>query len=372
MNKVIIVCVGLIVCLMGCKSYQDINRTVFTVVTIVDLDEDNKPIVYMETFRSLYSQENASEKGERSILTGRGDTIAEAVLDLNQMASFKIMPSHNKALIFTEKAARYGLDNYLDIFIRDQDYLLRPFIMIYEGDPKALLELEVTQEEFMGLYIEQIVQNEFNTSITYPKRLYEYASLRTMGDKTDVMILMTVEEREYPQIFIAQGAVVKEDKMVDKLTMEEVRIFTIIMEEHTSGYITIPHPELQGKYISLLMMKNKIKTDIQYGGKQEDVIKFKKKVTLRLSFEGTQKEIDLSDEKVRKQVEEGVKKKIIKESEALYQKFRNKDIDIFGVKKNFQNKYPQEYDGSVFKNSQLELEVDVYIEGSSNTVNFNH
>lgn len=370
MRKIIIFCIGITLFLVGCGSYQDTNKTLFAVTTVVDIDEENKPIIYMEAFRSLYSQESADEKGERIILTGSGATMADALLDLNQMASYEVIATHNKAIIFTEKAARYGLDHFLDFFIREQDYLLRPNIMIYSGDINELLDIETGQEEFLGFYLEQLVKNEFSEAITYPEKLFEYINLSTIGDKTDVLILLSIQEDERPKIYIREGAVMKENKMVEKLSKDEIKVYCIFDEQHQVGYITIPHPKVKGQHVSLEVLKNKVKTDVIYDGNKENTVKLKKDISLRMSFEETQSKLDIRDSKIRQQLEEGVKKKVIEESEALYSKFKNQGIDIFDVEKEFRDNYPHEKKNDVFKSSQLDINVKVFIEGSPNTQNY--
>lgn len=370
MKNIIITLIGFTFFFVGCSSYKDANLAIFTLTTIVDIDEDNKPVVYMETFRSHYSQDNATEKGERIIFIGRGDTISEAILDLNQKASYKIITTHNKALIFTDKAAKYGLDNFLDVFIRDQEFLLRPYIMIYEGEPKKLLDTRLEQEEFVGLYLEELVKNKFVIAIKYPEKLYEYVNLRTIGSKTDVINLIKLEGEEPTEIFLKEGAVIKEDIMIDILTKREMKIYSLMMNEHSKNYITIAHPQIDDKYVSLEIIKTKVKTDVKYDGKPESIVKFNKNLSLRLSFIEAQQSINLTDKEIRQAMEEGIKKMIIQESEALFQKYKTKNIDIFEVQAAFERKYPHEDSKDIIKKTQLDMKVEVFIEGSSDTQNF--
>ncbi|PKM95487.1 MAG: hypothetical protein CVU84_05315 [Firmicutes bacterium HGW-Firmicutes-1] len=371
MKKIIFFMIILTFYFVGCASYEDANLTMFTLVTIIDIDENNKPIVTMELFRSLYSQEKAGEMGARFILEGRGDTISEAISDINQKASYRVNTIHNKMLIFTDKAAKYGIDNFLGMFIRDQEFLLRPYVMIYEGDPKKLMDTKIRQEEFLGLYLEELVRNEFAISIHYPERLFEYANLRTIGAKTDILNIIKMEGEEPSEVVIYEGAVIVEDKMVDKLTKHDMRVYTLTMEEKTNGFITIPNPQMKGKYVSLTLLENKIKTEIKYDGKIENVIHFSKELSFKLSFNETQKIIDLTDQEIRKKLEAEVKKKITEESEALFQEYKNKGIDVFDVQATFMRKYPKESSKDVLGRTKIDIKVEVYIEGSPNTQNFN-
>lgn len=371
MRRAIILFFMTIFLVTGCGSYKDANRTMFPVTTIVDIDEDNKPIVYMEVFRSRYSQLDANEIGVRNILTGRGDTIADAILDLNQSASYEIVATHNKALIFTDKAAQYGIDHFLNYFTREQEYLLRPYIMIYEGDPKELLNVNTGQEAYIGLYLEELLRNEFSEAISYPERLFEYMNLSTIGDKTDVLILLSIQKNDVTKVYVRKGAVMKEDKMVEVLPEDDLKTYNIFTEQHQVGFITIPHPEIKELYISLEVLKNNVKTNVVYDKDTNNVILFKKNISLKLSIAETQGKLEITNASTRHKIEESVKKKIIKDCEALYSKYKNQDIDIFNFEKIFMNTYPHDYYNNAFQNSKLELTVEVFIEGSPNTQNYN-
>lgn len=366
MKKMFLIIIIQIFFLVGCSSYRDINMTMFSVMTIVDVDENNQPVVYMELFRALYDQEIANEKGERFILFGKGETIAEAISHLNHKATYRIHGAHNKVLAFTDRASKAGIDNYLDYFIRDRKFLLRPYLLICEGEPMDLLNVQNNQTKFLGLYFEQLLKNELAIADKEPKRLYEYVNLRSIGAKTAVIDLVSVQNNT---IFKEEAAVIMDDKMVETLNEEELIAFNTMMSNTDEGYITVPHPYIKDKLVTLEIIKRRIKTNIEYKGNNE-VVKLEKKINLKLSFNETQDQIDLTETSIRQKIEEEIKKKIVEESEQLFDKYKKKHIDIFHVEEVFNRKYPKANQEEVLNITELDMKVEIIFEGSPDTQGF--
>lgn len=369
MKRLLLILILELLVVTGCSSYKDANLILFSVMTIVDVNEDNQPVIYMELFRALYDQEIADEKGERVILYGEGVTVAEAIDHVNHKATYRIHGAHNKTLVFTEKAAKAGLNNFLDYFLRDQEFLLRPYLLIYKGEPMDLLNAKNDQTRYLGLYFEQLLKNEVATAYKEPKRLYEYANERCIGAKTVVIDLLTIDNQKIKK---ENAVILKDDQFVETLTEDELIAFNTMMSNADEGYITVSHPNEKDKLITLEVIKRRIKTNIKYNEKTEEVVQFNKNISLVISFNETQGQINLEDSQTRKKIVEAVKKKIVQESEDTFNKFKKKGIDIFGVEAAFNRKYPNGKKEDVIEITKLNMTVDVIFEGSPDTEGFNN
>lgn len=368
MKKILFIVTMILFFISGCSSYRDVNNVLFTVMTIVDVNESNQSVVYMELFRGLYDQEVADEKGERIILYGKGKTVVDAISHLHHKATYKVDGAHNKVLIFTERAAKVGLENYIDYFVRDQDFLLRPYLLIYKGEPMDLLNSKNDQTRYLGLFFEQLLKNEIAIADKEPKRLYEYMNLRSIGSRTVVLDLLTVKD----EVFYKEEAVILvNDKLVETLNEDELIAYNTMMSNTDEGYISISYPLDKEKYVSLEVLKRAIATNIEYSGNEEETIHFTKNIKLKLAFNETQGEIDLTDSKIRSKIIQEVKGKITKESEELFNKYKKKNLDIFGVQEIFNRKYPKVKLKDVIENAKLKINVEVIFEGSPDTEAFN-
>ncbi|MDF2840724.1 MAG: spore germination protein, partial [Clostridia bacterium] len=111
-KKLLALLVALCMVTSGCFSYKDINKLLIVVTTIVDIDEEDNIILYFEVFKPYRSEQIAGGKGQRLIYKSKGETLLEAIRDLNLGTSLKLNFTQNKVLIFTKRAAEKGLDNY--------------------------------------------------------------------------------------------------------------------------------------------------------------------------------------------------------------------------------------------------------------------
>ena len=105
----------------------------------------------------------------------------EAVRNMNATSSYKLNYTQNKAIIFTQKAAEFGLDNFIDFLDRDQELLIRPYIAVYLGDPEKLIKLNILQEKYIGFFIMHLIENVGASSRAVKLSLNEFYNQRTYG-----------------------------------------------------------------------------------------------------------------------------------------------------------------------------------------------
>jgi hypothetical protein len=117
----------------GCFNYRDINRVLFETAVLIDIDENDNIILYTESFKAFKGTAQGVEQGVRLLNRAEGKTLFEAVRNLNLASGFKHNYTQNKALMFSERAARKGLKTVLDFIDRDQEFLVRPYVFVYIG-----------------------------------------------------------------------------------------------------------------------------------------------------------------------------------------------------------------------------------------------
>ncbi len=75
----------------------------------------------------------------------------EALKNINLSSSNELNYEQTKAIIFTEKAADKGLEKFIDIFEREQQFIMRSNFCIFEGDGNELLNIKIPDEKFLGI-----------------------------------------------------------------------------------------------------------------------------------------------------------------------------------------------------------------------------
>jgi Ger(x)C family germination protein len=361
----------LIICSLfigGCYNYRDLNRLFFTTVIIVDVDDKKNIIVYSENFKAYRGQGEKQGTEIKVIFKGTGKTDYAAFDEIIQSASYEINYSQIKAIIFTERAALYGIDNFIDGLLRDQKPTLRSFLFVYPGDPEELLELNLADEQFIGLFLDNLMVSQGKLENIIQIRFDKYLNMRLQGSGVAVtprlkIITVATEKR----LSADGGAVFVNDKMVDKLSPEEAIYYNYIINEAKAGFLYVSNPEANDKYVSLKILSNKTKVSLDYDGETVHLIKnIKTKVTLIES----QKFTTLSNDEVKKQIEKEVEEKISTNCVEIFERFKKKGIDLYNVQRRFEMKYPHANVKNALEITKAVSNVDVHIEGSNNTSDF--
>lgn len=353
--------------LSSCFSYKDINRILFITALVIDADDDGNPILYAEAFKGV---RGATPEGmdERILFEGKGKTMFEAVRNMNSTSSYKLNYTQNKALIFTEKAAQFGLDNYIDFLGRDQELLIRPYIAIYLGDPEDLMKVEILQEKYIGFYITELIENIGASSRAVKTTLNEYLNQRTMIEKTGVITIIDIPKDTLEvKLGVNGGAVMVNDKMVTSLQREEGLGYNFLLNTISSGTLEITNPCDMNKFVTLEIVKTSTKTKISY---YDNIVHLTRKIKVKVDFAEAQKSITLTKENITK-IEERSQENIVKACNLLFQKYKDMGIDIFNIHEEFYRKYPRiKNDENIINNTVLKVEVEVQVMNTGDSNNF--
>lgn len=352
----------------GC-NYIDINRVIFATYLIID-EIDGQVYVYAEVFEAFRNIEKNAEEGVDLYLIADGRTLFEAIRNINDGVKFKVNYEQITTIIFTERAAKQGIGRYLDFLVRDQELLLRPYIVIYTGDPETLLKTYTGQDILEGSYFEEMYENTTKAGSFGAIKLYDYMNQRAFGNNVDVLTIMHLAYTPYPIVTMHEAAVLKDDKMVERMASDDAVVYYWLSGRGKKGIIVIPHPYDDKKSMTIEILSNKIKTEIEYSGNPEEVIKYIKKVYIKATVGETETELDLRNPQTQKAIVDLMKENIIELCLKTFGKYKQKGLDIFEVQESFMRKYPHAPISDAFQNSVLELEIDIKLEGSSDTDNF--
>ena len=351
----------------ACFSYRDINKVLFITALIIDVDNGGNPILYAEAFKGV---RGGTPEGmdERILFNGTGKTLFEAVRDMNATSSFKLNYTQNKVIIFTEKAAEYGIDNYIDFLDRDQELLIRPYIAVYRGDPQKLMKLHLNQEKYIGVFVVELIENIGSSSRAIEQSLNQFYNQRVMGDRSSVVTILDIPKNSLePKLEINGGAVIKNDRMIGTLSRSEGQGFNFLMNSIKGGTLEITNPCDVNRFVTLEILKNKTKTKVDY---YENIVHFKKNIKVDVDFGEAQKSIVLTKENIEK-IQEKAESNIKKACIQVFQQYKDIGVDIFDICEVFHAKYPKAKFEDIINQTQLEVEVEVKIMNTGDTKNFN-
>ncbi len=352
--------------LTGCFGYNDINRIIFTTALVVDYEEEEF-IVYLEAFHSFRSNKTNSETGERVVYAGRGITINDAARRINQKSSYKIDYTQNKVLIITERAAKEGITDFLDLYERFQETLLRSHIVVLDGEPEELLQMEIEEDEYIGLYLYELLENPVMGVANMHDRINQFYNYRLMGERVAVVSILTLEKDLYEdKIKIQDSAVFQNDKMVYKLKPEERMAYHFLINQMKRNLVVFSNPVKEEGEVVIDLLSSKTSTDISYDGK---TIQLEKKITINSIVAGIEEPMTLDLAALRK-FEEASANVIEQNCHKLFNKYKELNIDLFDVKENFNRKYPNEEVEDPLQITSLVVKVNNHLQGSTNKTGF--
>jgi Ger(x)C family germination protein len=271
-----------------------------------------------------------------------------------------------KALIFTERIAKHGLTDHLDTILRNQKPNIKIFAFILEGDPVEFLSTRLQDEQFTGIFLEDMMVMQEDQQEILPIRLNEFYNERIQSGRISLIPTIALcQQPEEKRVTTTGAAILKGDKMVGKLDIKELAIYQSIINKIKDSNLTIENPEDKGHLISLLVLKNKTKKDIEYDG--EKVI-LKIQINMLTSIMGIEGETKMMDEE--KEIVKATSKEVEKRGRELFYKFQEQNIDLFHIGTDLSRKYPNVHVPNILENAEIELDVRVKIESSQNITEF--
>ena len=314
--------------LTGCFNYRDINKVTFATSMIFDTDDLGQVIVYLDCIKPYRSTNESSDKGRRLIFKGVGKTTEDALGKIDNFSSAKLNYSQVKAYIFTEKAAKVGIKKYLDLINNYGEMQIKPSAFIYYGDVEELLKATSGDDEFLGMYLNDIMNKKPFNSLSLQANVNYYLSNRLMGDNT--LLLPAVNLRKDvldKKVQINGSGILKDNVLVDRLEQEDTLLYELMMGSVYEGTFEIGNPNTDTDFISLDVLSSSEDSMLRFDNNRFTLVK---NIEVDLEISDIQGEAIVDSEFINyiKVNEEAYINSYITQ---LFNKYKEKGIDIFNV-----------------------------------------
>lgn len=350
----------------GCYNYQDINKVTFVTASIMDIDEDDNVLIYLECINPYRSTNESSDKGQKMIYVGRGKTYLEAIRDVNRTSAYKINFSQNRALIFTENAVTKGIKKHIDLINRDQEFLVKPYMFIYYGTVDSLLSYGQNKDEYLGLFLDELTLKTKATPRVIAENTNDYLTERLAGNGIALMGgLKFKEELGKSNLELFGGGILKNDTLVKNLDVEDTLSYNFLNDKVRTGTLEIKNPQAPNEFITLEILKSKTKTDLEYDGER---INLYKTVYLTVTIAESQHRLVIDDTviEILKRNEINNMKQFLND---VFNKYKNESVDIFEIDRLLERKYPNLVLEDTIGITDLILNIKVDIEGATKIKN---
>lgn len=360
--------------LTGCWNYYELNNLAICTGIAIDKVDDKYEVTYL--ISNAKKNEVSSKEGEAGTTTynGVGDTIQDAINDLQIKMPFEPYNGHLVVTIISPDIAKDGVESILDLLARDTESR-NFFYLLLSKDTKARDILEIISP--LQTFPSQTIASDIETSsartsliykITYNDFIYNLLedgknpvlnSVTIVGDKdagTNSKELSDTVPKA--TIKIDTLGIFKDDKLLGFASLDETKGVNLLSNNVENFYVKT---KCDNEYIMNYIENIKVNTDIDIDSK---------KVFVDIKGDSTILEvnckINLEDNSTIHKIEDDIRdelNRIIDDSLYLVQDKFN--TDVLGYGSIVHKKYPKKWNSLnwdiVFRDLDVVTDIDINI-----------
>lgn len=263
LKKVILIFLSVILLLLsGCADRKEIDDYAYVIAAGIDKADGGK-------YKFTVSLANVNAIGETKGGSGNMANISAVAADfysaldiVNNNISKKINLSHTKLIIFSADAAREGIKNFTDSFVRELKIRPETIVAVSENCGDYLENLSPVLEINPEKYFKEIFETD-NTNYSVRSYLSDFFYSSNGADKTMVLPVLGVMSKnalENPDNSLSENPLGENDFDVDKIPIKAKNKAMISGIAYFSGDKMIDEGSLHENIYHLLMTKSAKKT----------------------------------------------------------------------------------------------------------------
>jgi spore germination protein KC len=359
--------------LSGCWNYRESDD--LSIVAGFTVDKGQNGYKYHLTFEIIeFSGGGKMAKIEPKLLESDGDTLFDAVKNVNNKIANNLYFSNCEAVIISQDISKDGIIPVLDWLIRTQEIRNTTHILISkEKTAQEILEQQPLSTQVVSFEIYKSLVND-EESLSKAPHIQLYEAVDIIGSKGLSLALPSINIIKNGKMTIPSidgAAVFKKDKLIGFLDGDDTKNFLFTKNKVTGGLILVSDQSKNGKNVSLRILESNTNvTPVYTDGK------FKVDIDIRTSVElaELQTSQDIFNEKGIMQLEKDAEKTLKNDIVNFIKKVQKEyDSDIFG----FGNKLYKTNSGiwdeigpmwdDIFKNAEINVTVKIVIKSSTLT-----
>ncbi|RAV01006.1 Ger(x)C family spore germination protein [Paenibacillus sp. YN15] len=354
--------VGFLLLLSGCWSAKEANEIDYVMGVGIDKTDSGEIILTIQTpDLSAIKLENASGEDKFKTISVKGATTFEALRNYINVVGQKLFWGHIQVCIIGEKAAREGVDDFLDFFSADAELRGTSYIAVVKGLAKDLMESRLTLMPIPSEYLSNLMSNanlngkapkvqlvDFNRMLTEPTGSQPYAPVMELMSQEVYdrrifgrQISSSKGDEQTPIIYTGGTAVFRGNKLKGFLSEKESRGLIWTKNSMKSAIISVQADE--GGVISLELIggvKNRRKVWMENG---QAHIRVDISANLNIGDRSGYKNVVKTEELA--ELEKGFNDIVRKEVEMAFDKtVRKLHCDIFSFGNSLNDRNPKEWE----------------------------
>jgi len=378
LRKVTAILLGLILLLMlpGCWGKRELNDLAIVTGVGIDYGESERfrltVQIYKPAKKSSGEEEAAFGKNFLNF-TAAGDSFFETIREMTHKTGKELYFPHNDVIIFGWRAAEKGIQEYLDLFMRDPETRLNVWVLTAAGEAKEVLSADPGLLQLPASTMDKILRIHFAASDTVLFTLKDLAERLLSKTAAPIMPIVHISNsQDKPSLTITGTAVFKQDKLIGTLSDRETRGLLWVLNKVKGGSIDLAYPEKNAS-TSLKITNATSKVDISLTDNQR--VKAHIRIRVSCNVGSVAQPIDLSKPHTVNALEDTLIREIEKEIKAAQDKASSLRADIFGWGEMVHKKYPSEWKtmekewDKIFPETTLSFDIEAKLRSTGKTIN---
>ncbi|MEA4823106.1 MAG: Ger(x)C family spore germination protein [Clostridiaceae bacterium] len=361
----------LIILLTGCWDSHELDA--LFIVTGVAFDEAKDPEKMDITLQIGKAKSNVATGGKSSsqdnsmiFLKATYDTLLEGLIELDQESSRRLYLPHCQVLVLGEDIAKQGIQNRIDMILRDQKIRLELPVLVAEGRAEKVLTAKLDQEVNTGLYLASVMQELYNMSPYYRVRMLDFVSRMQDGTSSTVAPIATLhKEGTKQEIIIRDLAVFKKDKLAGRLDFDKTMGYLWALGKVRRCNITAKNDSGQAVFTIF-----ELDTTRNVEMKPDGGIRVKLSVNTKLGIGELRGFDSISTEDMMPYLVELAQNQIRAQITDTFETVKVLNTDIYGFGVSVHRAYPKEWKEMKGQWDELfpEIELDVQVKAHLHTI----
>ncbi|CAN7727657.1 Ger(x)C family spore germination protein [Paenibacillus sp. LjRoot56] len=304
--------------LTGCVKQQTLEK--ITISFVCALDEAPNDQVELTIVAPKF-QAGKSSSVSNNLYAKVGHTTRNITELMDMQLSRPIKPGNLLVILIGKELAANGLEDELDVFLRDAVSSRRMYLAIVDGKAKEILKANFSLNEEKGMSLFNLLDTNVRNGLVPRQNLhdFEYSYLGKGMDPS-----LPILNLQSNQVMIAGLALFKDDKYAMSLNEKQMRVMKLLLGETKYGNLEAKLEN--GTYIAVKNLGSKVKYRVEKDSKSPRVM-----INLHLNGEI----IDAKGNDLTKEEQERIKalfeKDLTTSGMELIQLFKKEGIDPLGL-----------------------------------------
>ncbi len=231
----------------GCSGGKQLNRISFITAIGIDKAESGVMVHALITIPGKFTALSpggggAMDQRPNYVLSATGANVEEALYKMRRQSSRGLNVGHTRLIFFSHELAEDGIDSYLDLFMRREQFQINPWVAITKGSTKdVLLAKPHIPQSVTDYFVDVFSQEGADTMDVLPIYLFQFYSYLHEPGKTPYAMIIS-KRKDGNQLALTGLSLFRAGKMIDSLTPKETKYLQLISNRHL-------------QYASLTLMK---------------------------------------------------------------------------------------------------------------------